>query len=234
MRVRGTQGGPRPSPRGGKRPGAGRKPLYPGKRVRHAARPIHHAKLPVHVTLRSAFRGLRREAVLPVFTRTIARANRKTDLFRVVHYSIQNNHVHLLVEAEDSKALSRGMQGLNISLARNINRLLGRRGSLWVDRFHARELTKPAEVRTVLVYVHANYRKHEPSLRAGVDPYSSGIWFEGWWEAHPLPLAQPVSRHLLDSRSPPVAKAQTWLLRLGWKQHGPISWTERPRTPLPV
>lgn len=216
--------------RGGRRPGAGRKPTFPGKRVRHAPRPQHRASSPVHVTLRSAFRGLRREVILPVFARAIAGSNRVwVERFRVVHYSIQSNHVHLVVEAEDSESLSRGTQGLAIRLARAINRVLRRRGSLWVDRYHARPLTDPLDVRNVLVYVTANFRKHEPALRAGVDPYSSGLWFDGWREARPRPLAIAVSRHILAS-CPPVAAPRTWLLRVGWKHYGGlISWAERPR-----
>lgn len=213
--------------RGGSRPGAGRKPTYPGKRVRHAARPFHARSAPLHVTLRSAFRGLRRECILPVFSRAIARSNRVwVERFRIVHYSIQNNHVHLVVEAEDKQALSRGMQGLTIRLARAINRVLRRRGSLWTDRYHARTLTSPLDVRNVLVYVHANFRKHEPSSRAGVDPYSSGLWFDGWQEARPLPLA--VSIPGFSPGAPPVAPPRTWLLRRAWRGLGRISWREQP------
>lgn len=152
-----------------------------------------------------------------------------SERFRVVHYSIQNNHVHLIVEAEDGQALSRGMQGLMIRLARAINRVLRRRGSLWTDRFHARALSGTLDARNVLVYVTCNFRKHEPGLPAGVDPYSSGVWFEGWREGGSPPLAVAVPERALDPRASPVAAPRTWLLRRGWRQHGAISWTESPR-----
>src|SRR5207249_1642595 len=99
--------------------------------------------------------------------------------FRIVHFSVQTNHVHVLVEAEGTRALRRGMQGLGIRLAKAINRLLQRRGRVWSDRYHARALRTPREVRHGLVYVLLNGRKHRVSGR-GIDPCSSGAWFLGW------------------------------------------------------
>src|SRR5262249_48845284 len=60
--------------------------------------------------------------------------------FRLVHYSVQGNHVHLLVEAEDERALSRGMNGLGVRMARGLNRVMGRTGKVLADRYHARIL----------------------------------------------------------------------------------------------
>jgi hypothetical protein len=83
-------------------------------------------------------------------------------------------------------------------------------------------------VRRALVYVHANYRKHEPKLGVGVDPYSSGIWFSGWREARPLPLALSISKWKVDFARPPVAGARSWLLQRGWLQAGLISVSDAP------
>jgi REP element-mobilizing transposase RayT len=167
--------------------------------------------------------------VLKVFARAISAANaRHQERFRIVHYSLQNDHVHLVIEAEDGTSLSRGMQGLAVRLAHRINRAVGRRGTFWTDRFHSRELQTPGEVRRVLVYVHANYRKHEPTLRVGVDPYSSGIWFSGFREARPLPLAITISKRTIDVERSPVAQARSWLLRRGWLQAGTISVNDGP------
>jgi REP element-mobilizing transposase RayT len=167
--------------------------------------------------------------VLKAFARAIAAANAcHSQRFRVVHYSLQSNHVHLVVEAEHGASLSRGMQGLAVRLAHRINRALGRRGTFWADRFHSRELQTPGEVRRVLVYVHANYRKHEPKLPVGVDPYSSGVWFSGFSEERPLPLAVTISRSTIDVERPPVAQARSWLLRRGWLQAGTISMSDAP------
>jgi hypothetical protein len=69
----------------------------------------------------------------------------------VVHFSFQENHAHLIVEADDKSSLSRGLNGLSVRLARAYNRVLGRRGRLWAERFHARALRTPREMRRALV-----------------------------------------------------------------------------------
>jgi REP element-mobilizing transposase RayT len=223
---------------GGRRVGAGRKPSQPRKRVGHAARGEHSSNFPVHVTLRSRLHGLRQQTLLSVFARAIRAANfRSARLgknsaaapFRVVHYSLQGNHVHLLVEAQDKLSLSRGMQGLAASLALRMNRALRRRGAFWADRFHSRELMTTTGVRRALVYVLANHRKHVKRVRPGVDPFSSGFWFRDWKESSPRPLSVSISPGVLDPKMPAVAPAQTWLLGSGWKRHGAISFTETPR-----
>jgi hypothetical protein len=127
--------------------------------------------------------------------------------------------VHLLIEAEGTRAAGRGMQGLGIRLAKTVNRQLGRRGRVWADRYHGRTLRTPREVRHGLVYVLLNGRKHRVS-GPGIDPCSSGTWFAGWREAVAVPRG-PV----------PVARARTWLLRVGWQRSGPISVYEAPAGP---
>ncbi|HEX7125604.1 MAG TPA: transposase [Thermodesulfobacteriota bacterium] len=98
--------------------------------------------------------------------------------FRICHFSVQSNHIHLLVEATDRQALSRGVQGLVIRMARAVNRALQQRGKVWGDRYHRRDLATPREVRNALVYVLNNFRKHGAPPRV-VDPCSSARWF-GW------------------------------------------------------
>jgi hypothetical protein len=132
---------------------------------------------------------------------------------------VQADHLHLVVEADEPTGLSRGIQGLAIRAARAINRALGRRGRVWADRFHAHALKTPREVRNALVYVLNNFRKHLRGAR-GMDPLSSARWFGGWKERMPPSL----------DRSP-VARARTWLARVGWQRHGRIGLTETPRLP---
>jgi REP element-mobilizing transposase RayT len=107
---------------------------------------------------------------------------------RIVHYTIQGMHLHVIVEAEDAAALSRGMQGLCIRLARRLNSLARRHGRALVDRYHAHILTSRREVANAVRYVRENYRHHsrEHLPRTFVDPLAST-------------LAQP----------------QTWLLTIG-------------------
>jgi len=151
---------------GGRRPHAGRKPSGRKVGVPHRARPLHEWRYPVHVTFRAErlLPSLREERFVLALRRGLARASRSG--FRILQFSIQTNHLHLMVEAEDRSALSRGLQGLGIRLAKAVNRVLGRRGKVWADRFHARALTTPREVRNGLVYVLQNWRKHLPAGRS--------------------------------------------------------------------
>lgn len=164
---------------GGKRRGAGRKPAGPRRRVSHRPRARHDPHCPVHVTMRATFNvaSLRRDQVFPAIRRALAASSTAT--FRLIHFSVQTDHLHLIVEADGSEQLRRGMQGLAIRLARGINRVLGRKGRVWADRFHARLLRTPREVRNALVYVLQNIRKHLRGAR-GLDPLSSARWFDGW------------------------------------------------------
>ena len=151
---------------GGSRKGAGRPPMAGRRRsVAHRARAGHRAAFPVHVTLRAraGLPSLRGEGVFGAVREAIRAAS--SEAFRVVHFSVQGDHVHLIVEAE-AAGLGPGAQGLAIRLARAINRALGRRGAVWGDRYHARALRTPREVRHGLVYVLMNFRKHRPWDRA--------------------------------------------------------------------
>ncbi|AKU89868.1 hypothetical protein AKJ08_0255 [Vulgatibacter incomptus] len=123
---------------------------------------------------------------------------------RLTHYSVQGNHLHLIVEARDAQALSRGAQGLSVRIARGLNRLMVRKGKVFADRFHSHVLRTPREVRNAIAYVLGNARIH--AARQGrtafpcPDPYAAGP-------------AEQVSA------SPPrsVVSPRTWLLRVGWR-----------------
>jgi REP element-mobilizing transposase RayT len=172
----------------------------------------------VHVTLRlnEGLPTLRRDSSRAVIERTF-RVARERSGFRLAQYSLQTNHVHLIAEADDEDALSRGMQGLLVRVARALNRLWARKGPVFADRYHARPLRTPREVRNALAYVLHNARHH--GLRVlGIDMYSSGRWFDGW------------SRKLVFASRGPAATARTWLLRVGWRLHGLIGIEEAPRS----
>jgi len=125
----------------------------------------------------------------------------------------------MIVEADDRTRLSRGLRGLAIRVARAVNRALGRRGPVWGDRYHARPLKTPREVRHALVYVIQNAKKHARGVH-GLDPCSSARWFDGWSD-EPAAGARECA---------PVARARTWLARVGWRRHGLIHRDEQPAT----
>jgi len=179
-------------PRGGWRPGAGRRRT--SERMPHVSRePSRKAVL--HVTARVA-RGLpslRADDVVRRIERSFRRGCARPD-FRLVHYSIQRDHVHLIVEAADSLALGRGVRGLLIGVARAANHVWRRRGAVIGERYHHRRLPSPREVRNAIAYVLKNARKHlrdrfEPDW---IDPASSGRWF--WARASGAPAGLAPAR----------------------------------------
>ena len=202
---------------GGARPGAGRKRSTGKVGVPHRRRERHVARHPVHVTMRArgglpSFRGDR--LLLEGIQGSIAASEKPG--FRVVHFSVQSNHLHLIVEADDERALSRGMQGLSIRMVRAAHRALGHGGTILADRYHAHELETPRETRAALLYVLQNWAKHGPG--GDYDLRSSAPWFDGW--------TRPPE---IESGPCLVATPRTLLIRMGWRRHGLLRPGERPR-----
>lgn len=210
--------------RGGPRHGAGR-PRGRRPIVHHVRRAALTRGCPAHVTLRMQrdVPSLRRRAFVQEARRSFASACERGS-FRLVHFSIQRDHLHLLVEADDARALGCGMKSICARVARAVNRVFRRTGVVLLGRYHVRALRTPREVRNALAYVLLNARKHW-TQRIGsappvqLDTASSGAWFDGW-----RGLDQP----LLSREPPPVAGPCTWLLRIGWRRHGLIDLGEVP------
>ncbi|HEX4354012.1 MAG TPA: hypothetical protein VHZ95_13880 [Polyangiales bacterium] len=145
--------------------------------------------------------------------------------FRVQHVSIQHNHLHLIIEAEDSNARSRGLGSLEIAIAKAINRACGRRGAMFAFRYHAVALTTPKQVRHTIGYVLGNWRHHHEdrmsaaARRAIFDPYSSSAAFDGWDRAYDSSVHVGL----------PVECPTSWLLAVGWRQYGPIDPDATPK-----
>lgn len=204
---------------GGARRGTGRKPQGERAGVSHKERPALSGAHPVHVTLkmRREVPSLRAQRTMRAL-RSAFVAGKERAKFRLVHFSVQRDHVHLIVEAEDKRALARGVQALNIRIARALNRELERRGKVFADRYHARALSSPREVKNALAYVLLNARHHraaETERMAGLDPCSSADVFEGWSAGAP--------REREGGGRGAVVGARTWLLARGWKRAGLIS-----------
>ena len=230
-----------PKTRGGKRRGAGRKRSRPRPGVPHTPRPEHRARHPVHVTQRIAdsvltgagLRTLRRRDVYKILHRAFVHGCKRDAVggnFRICHYSVQRDHVHLIIEADSKTALSRGMQAFAIRVAKAINGFLGRRGQVFDDRYHAEVATNPRQTRNVVRYVILNARKHGEHTLAPlhwsatyVDPYSSARYFDGFTrDIGPPTTAIHNTETTGAADATPVAPAETWLLRVGWRRHGLI------------
>ena len=209
---------------GGLRQGPGRKPKAERAGVSHCTRAALAEACPVQVTMRvnaglPSLRGLREFAVL----RGAMKEGCQRGGFRLVHFSVLSNHLNMIVEGSCRSALSRGLQGLTIRMARALNRMWQRLGGVFADRYHDRILGSPTEVWNALRYVLCNARKHGAwNSRTRPDPCSSGAWFDGWLEIEPESAANA-----------PTVRAHTWLLNDGWRRIGLISIEATPRVILP-
>lgn len=212
-----------PRTHGGRRSRAGRKPAGDSAGVTHHGRNEVEGPLPVHATLRVLGHvwNLRSRRALDIVEAVLVSGRAAWRGFRVVHFALQGDHLHFIVEADETRALSEGMQGLTVRLAKGLNRLMGKRGKVFADRYHAHALRTPTEVRNALAYVLLNHRSHMARIGNGSagrspDPFSSAATFDGWREA------EPVARTVTSA-------PETWLLREGWKKKsGRLSLTSVP------
>ena len=188
---------------GGRRAGSGRKPAGKTAGVAHAPRPVFARTLPVHVTfrIRKGVWNLRGKAYRTVERAIGDGANRFGA--RILRFSVQGNHIHMLIEADDRDALMRSCRGLSIRIAKRLNKLMGRSGRVLGDRYHTRVLRTPTEVKRAIEYIRDNYKKHyHPDAKyAFIDPCSSD---------------SPDLRIVLPT-------ATSWLARTGWHRGKPPS-----------
>ena len=189
---------------GGKRRGAGRKRQdgKPGPAgVPHLRRPRLEGRTPVGITLkvRREVWSLRGSRCVRALRHALEHGHRRRG-FRVVHFAILGNHLHLIVEADSRTSLSSGVQGLEVRMARALNRSMSRSGAVFADRFHSRLLRSPSEVARARRYVLENFAIHQRRLG----------------------LACEAGDPLTSERMPSCAAAPlTWLLRIGWKRGRP-------------
>jgi len=205
---------------GGKRRGAGRKPKGKRAGVSHKKRPVLDPRYPVMVTMRlaEALPSMRYDDSHKIVRDVVAEVSERPD-FKVIVYSVQSNHLHLIVEARSEDALGRGMNALTTRVAKRLNKLWRRKGKVFPDRYHARILRTPRECRIALIYVLQNSRKHGSWRALMPDVYSSGPAFDGW--------SSPVVRGAVSSPSY-AGTPHTWLLAVGWRRHGLIDLREVP------
>ena len=219
----------RPTGRGGARPGAGRRRVRKS-RVPHRTREDIARGCPLLVTLRvlDGVPALRRARFVRAFRETLRKAAERPG-FRVVHYSVQDDHAHFLVEADDRECLANGMKSLGARFARCVNRVYQRAGRVLATRFHHVVKRTPTEVRNALAYVLLNARKHYRERRGRKPPVvldgaSSGLWFDGWKGRSPPRLGKYADAF----RRCEVAVARTWLLEKGWRRIGLVDPAEVP------
>lgn len=210
---------PRRLPRPDGKRSVGRPPV-PGSKRRHGTRPSVSSRFPVLIGLEvmPGLPNLRSRRVRDFLEECFVLGGERPG-FRLVHYALRRNCVLFIVEAQNRHALAQGMRGLMIRMARGLNKLWERKGTVWADRYADRRLENPAEVRRALELLFAD-PVSRPGMgssgsRLGVDPYGSGAWFDGWTGVDP--------EQLEPTRPRPVARPRSRMLRKEWKQHGLIA-----------
>ena len=200
---------------GGKRKGAGRKPknATPGMPHRQRSKKKRGESLTIPVRLADGLPSLRRGGALTVVLAALSASSERHGM-RIVHYSIQRDHLHLLVEADDRECVARGMNALLSPLARALNKLWGRKGKVFPERYHDEVISTPTQARNALRYVLQNGKKHGVVPRSSIDLCSSAPVFDGWKE-QPSIASIPATPVMAS-----VATASTWLLTAGWRRHG--------------
>jgi REP element-mobilizing transposase RayT len=170
----------------------------PGKlrAVPHRLRPRFARRMPVHVTLRVRphVYNLRARRCFRPLSRAF-RGGRDQFGFTLNEFSVQGNHLHFIVEADDHIALAKGMQGLAIRMAKALNRVMGRSGTVFAQRYHSHILRTVTEVRNALRYVLHNLQQHATEWGRPIAP----SWLD--------PLSSSAAGH--DATAPP----HTWLLK---------------------
>jgi len=109
-------------------------------------------RCPVHVTLhvREHVWSLRTRRCFGAIARAFYAGNNRFGL-RLTHFNVLGNHLHLVCEATDEKSLAKGMQGLEVRMAKALNRVMQRRGGVFADRYHAHILRTPSDPELTLL-----------------------------------------------------------------------------------
>lgn len=194
----------------------------------HTVRPSFDRWTALHVTLRilPGLHSLRGCKTFRAIHHTLATCNERPD-FRLVEYSVQRNHFHLIVESPSTQSLTHGVQGLAIRLARCINRTFRRSGTVFRDRYRSRVIAGSRDARDTLRYVLNNARRHARSAPRNqtrwTDPCSSAPWFRKWWVPRHALAFFPDQRYLvLTELGSAAVPPRTALLASDWSRAGPI------------
>ena len=207
------------------------RPRSKGSGASHLARPELKNATPTHITMKleGGLASLRTLAAWRVLT-SVIRAFHCAQSVRICQFTVQGDHLHLICEAAGAREVSRAMVSLGTRIARQLNKLWGRTGRVFAERYHRQDLTSPRQVRNAIRYVLGNSYKHMDGLvehegrngKARPDPYSSGAWFDGYVETD-------LDRGSLGAVEDCTEPARFWLLRVGWlRSGGPSSVLDRP------
>jgi hypothetical protein len=150
---------------------AGR-PAIHDKGIRHTKREAILGPRPLHLTIKLIRADIQNKAILKALRHAIFRA--RLQGLRVIHYSLEHDHIHLYAESSDNKILGKAMKALGGSLVKRINKHFLSKGRCYKTRYHLRILRSATEVKNVINYILKNGIKHRRT-KSVIDPYNSAL-----------------------------------------------------------
>lgn len=148
---------------GGRRKGAGKKRIHSAG-VAHTKREKITSREPLHVNFKLTV-TIKNENGLRAIKKSLENARK---YFHILHYSLQWNHIHLIIEATDNEALFRGMR----SFTNTFVKCMGK-GSIQKERYHLHVLRSVKETKNAFRYVIFNEAHHSRKKVVTADAYSS-------------------------------------------------------------
>lgn len=188
---------------GGRRKGSGRARIH-SKGVAHRTREMVNAKTPMHINFKYRC-SIRNKDCLRILKKAIVNARRFG--LRINQFSLQHNHIHLIVEADTNEILTRGMRSLTITFAKRLDK-----GRVQLERYHLHVLRTIRETKNAIYYVLFNKQKHEKGTCSTVDEYGSLYYVNNWKE---LVKAFAIKEKML---------LRIRHLKDHWRQDSPKSW----------
>lgn len=178
--------------------GAGR-PAIHDRGIRHIARDkvTKHTSLHLTIKIERLKAGLRNKDVLKQLHDSIKKA-RKIGL-RVIHYTLEFDHVHLLVEVDSNQQLAKGMQSFGISFSKGINKIKAQVGKVFKTRYHFRKLKSPNEIKNVIFYILGNSLKHKKDFSI-LSPYNTAITASALFPGFELGIEETITKSVLLSQ----------------------------------
>ena len=140
--------------------------------IRHVKRAEILRPSPLHLTIKLIRADIQNKSILKGLRHAIMRA--RLQGLKIIHYSLERDHVHIYAESSDNKILAKAMKALGVSFVKRINRYFNAKGSCYKTRYHLRILRSATEVKNVINYILKNGIKHHRA-KSIIDPYNSAV-----------------------------------------------------------
>lgn len=150
---------------------AGRKAIH-DKGIRHTSREEIFKPSPLHLTVKLKRADIQNKVVLRILKHAIYRS--RLQGLRVIHFSLEHNHVHLYAECESNFVLGKAMKAFGVTFVRRVNKLKKIKGQLYKYRYHLRVLKSARDAKNVINYILKNGIKHGRTLKV-INAYNSAL-----------------------------------------------------------